>query len=55
MAEGDEKIVLEGAGTHLFRKYVDMRQVTVMEWVALQTIFDIVREIWVMREGGDSR
>ena len=41
MAEGDKKIVLEGAGTHLFRKYVDMRQATVMEWVELQPIFDV--------------
>ena len=35
------KKFLQGAGTHLLRTYLDRRQVTVAEWVALRPIFDV--------------
>ena len=40
-----EEAVLQGAGTQSLRTYVDRRQATVAEWVALRPIFDVsVRE-----------
>ena len=35
-----ENIVLQGAGTKPIQTYVDRRQATVSEWVALRNIFD---------------
>ena len=38
-------IVLQGVGTQPLQTYLDRRQATVAEWVALWTIFDVcVRE-----------
>ena len=41
MVEGDEKKVLQGAGTHPLRTYMYWRQAKVAEWVALRPIFDV--------------
>ena len=36
-----EKVVLQGAGTQPLRTYLDRRQVTFSDWVALRPIFDV--------------
>ena len=33
--------VLQGEGTKLIQTYLEIRQATVVEWVALQTIFEV--------------
>ena len=47
--------VLKGAGTQLLRTYVDRRQVTVEEWVAIWTIFDGCAREMGYEEGGRLR
>ena len=41
VTEGDEKTVLQGAGTHPLWTYVDRRQATVAEWVGLRPILGV--------------
>ena len=50
--EATTKIFLRGAGTQPLRTYVDMRHMTVADWVALQPIFDVCARDMGYEEGG---
>ena len=39
------KTVLQGVGTQPLRTYVDSRQVTVSEWMAIRPIFDVFGDV----------
>ena len=52
MAAGDVKTVLQGSGTQTLQTYVDRRQATVEEWVALRAIFDVCTRETVYEGGG---
>ena len=43
--------VLEGAGTQPFQTYLERRQATVVEWVALWTIFNVYAREMVYKGG----
>ena len=53
--KGGRKKVLQGAGTHPLRTYVDRRQVTVAEWVSLRPIFDVCERGMGYEGGGKLR
>ena len=46
-------IMLQGAGTQPLHTYLDRRQATVAEWVALQTIFEVFARETGYGGGGD--
>ena len=44
--------MLQAAGTKPLRDYINKRQATVAEWVALQPIFEVCAKEKGLREGG---
>ena len=52
MEDSDSKKYLQGAGTYPLRTYVDRRQATVAEWMALCPIFDVCARNMDYEEGG---
>ena len=47
-----EKVINKGAGTQTLGTYIDRRQATVAEWVALRPILDIYDRDKVYEGGG---
>ena len=51
---GKEGVQVE-AGTQLARMYIDQRQTTVAQWVALRLLFEVFVRETGYEEGGESR
>ena len=49
-----KEAVLQGAGTQSLGTYVDRRQTTVAEWVALRPVFDVCTRETGYKEGGET-
>ena len=45
----------QGSGTQLIQTYLDIRQATVAEWMAIRHIFDVCAMETVHKRGGNPR